>query len=93
MTSSMKYEQFVSKILERLLEELDRRFAGKKGQDGIVDLPEWMSFFAIDVIGELTNSESYGHVESGTDVGGIFAAMQEILTYFNLVSLQNMLAE
>ncbi len=80
MTSAVSYEPFVTSNLNKFFDHVDQRFAGKKGAEGIMDLPAWMTFFAIDGIGELTNSASYGLIEAGRDKDGIFAAMQSFLS-------------
>lgn len=85
MTSTLQYEPKVTKNLDRFLEHIDRRFSGMMGAEGVVDLPQWMMFFAADGIGELTNSASYGLMDAGKDVPGIYAAMLKAQNYFKVV--------
>lgn len=85
MTSTLQYEPKVTKNLDRFLEHIDGRFCGKTGTEGVVDLTQWMIFFAADGIGELTNSASYGLMDAGRDVPGIYAAMMKAQSYFKVV--------
>ena len=84
MSGIIRYEPFVNRTLDVLLEQLDRKFAGKKGSDGIVNLLRWMRAYAFDVISELTYGESHGFL-SGNDVDGIVASLHKSVYYGQVV--------
>ena len=61
-------------------------YADRPGTDGVVDLSKWLLYFAFDVMGNLTYSVKHGFIESGQDVGGIIAYVQDFLSYGFFVS-------
>ena len=85
LTALVQYEHFVNNIVTTFIQQLDKRFANKTGQDGIVDLPRWLHWYAFDVIGELTYGNAFGFLESGSDVENIIADTHGSLTYTHSV--------
>ena len=63
------------------LEQWDRRFAGKRGADGVIKLEDWLLYFSFDVIGELTYGSRHGFLESGYDSQGIINFLQGFAVY------------
>ena len=82
----MSYEPLIEKTINVFLEQLDSRFAGKKGPDGIIKLEDWLLYFSFDVIGELTYGARHGFLESGHDSQGIIAFLQGFAVYGSVVS-------
>lgn len=53
------------------LDVLHKLHAGKRGQEGVIDLYTSLLHFAFDVIGDLTYCTRHGFIESGKDLNGI----------------------
>nr|AFD18257.1 R2 [Sarocladium strictum] len=68
LSNVLTLESHVDATIKVLVEQWDRRFLDS--QDSI-DLADWLSFFAFDVMGTLTFSKRYGFLEEGKDVGGM----------------------
>lgn len=86
MSSLVQYEPYVDDTIDVFFEQLDKRFAGKPGPDGVIHLPTWLQYYAFDTIGELTYSSRHGFLESGKDVDGIIAYLSVYMNYLGLVS-------
>jgi hypothetical protein len=87
LSTLIQYEPLTNRTTTAFLEQIDARFAGRPGDDGIVDLSIWLRYFAIDVIGEVAYSSPHGLLEAGRDPHGIMPAMHKFLRYFSVVSL------
>ena len=81
LTTLVQYEPFVNSTIATFIEQLDNRFANKVGNDGLVDLPRWMHWYAFDVIGELTYGQAFGFLVSASDVDSIIEKVREFLVY------------
>jgi hypothetical protein len=57
MSSLVQFEPIVDSTIEMFLEQLESRFEGKLGPDGIYDLGTWLQYYTFDVIGELPFSK------------------------------------
>jgi len=77
MSAILKYEDFIQVSLDKLLEKF-KKYAGKQ-----VDLSEWTSALAFDVVGQLGFGESLGHLEAEDDVMGL---RKTIFDGFNMQS-------
>jgi len=86
LSTLVQYEPLVNRTIKDFLEAIDTRFAGKYGNEGVLDLSIWLRYFAIDVIGEVAYSSPHGLLESASDPKGIMPAMHKFLRYFSVVS-------
>ena len=77
----MSYEPLIEQTINVFLEQWDRRFAGKKGADGVIKLEDWLLYFSFDVIGQLTYGSRHGFLESGYDSQGIINFLQGFAVY------------
>lgn len=77
LSNIIKFEPHVDQVLRRLEEHLDE--LGDSGDP--VDFDQWFSFFAFDVLGEVTFSKSFGFVETGTDVRNAVANTKTLALY------------
>ena len=84
-TVAVSYEPLIEKTINVFLEQLDSRFSGKKGPEGIIKLEDWLLYFTFDVIGELTYGSRHGFLESGYDSQGIIASSQGFAVYGSVV--------
>lgn len=81
----MSYDHLIDKTIDVFLEQWDARFTGKQGSEGVIDLLEWLLYFAFDVTGELTYGSRHGFLESGLDSHGIIAYVQKFAVYGSIV--------
>ncbi|KAH7067216.1 cytochrome P450 [Paraphoma chrysanthemicola] len=78
MSSILKYETFIQRCLDLLLEKLRLH-----SQRGPVDMSEWTNAFAFDVVGELGYGSDLGMLKTETDVNGL---RKNIFTVFKILS-------
>lgn len=91
MSTLVQFEPFVDSTTTEFLNQLEKRFADRAGDDGICDFGAWLQYYAFDVIGELTYSKRLGFVDEGKDIDGIIAALERLLNYASVVSSQSSL--
>ncbi|OQE44528.1 hypothetical protein PENCOP_c002G03466 [Penicillium coprophilum] len=77
LSNIIKSEPHVDKILHCLKERLD----GLSKSNEAVEFDKWFSFFAFDVLGEVTFSKSFGFVETGTDIRNAVANTKALALY------------
>jgi hypothetical protein len=75
-TSATSFEPLVDDVLQCLLNQLDTRFAAN-GE--VLNLGEWVQFFAFDVMGTMTFSKRYGFLDNGRDVGGMLSTIVDFM--------------
>ncbi|POR37424.1 Uncharacterized protein TPAR_02369 [Tolypocladium paradoxum] len=71
----VQYDEKVNDTIAVFFKQLEARFVGRLGDEGVVDFPTWLHYFTDDAITRITYGESLGHMESGTDVDGILGFM------------------
>jgi hypothetical protein len=76
----------MSSPIREFLDQLRDRYATKSGDESVLDLGEWLQYFAFDVICELTYSKRMGFMEMGGDVEGIIKDLQWVLNYAAVVT-------
>lgn len=79
----MGYEGFVDecgRILSQRFEELS-------GSNLVINLGEWMQYYALDVIGAITFSERFGFLNAGEDMGGVIEANENRRMYATLAGI------
>ena len=86
MSSLLAFEPGVDDTVAVLLEELDRRYVGKKIDGDICDLGTWLHYFSFDVLGAVTFSKRIGFLQGASDVEGIMGNLEKDLAYFAVVS-------
>ncbi|KAI5810819.1 pisatin demethylase [Pyronema omphalodes] len=74
------YEPLVDSTIRMLGKRLDEFADGRE-----MDLGLWLQYFAFDVIGEMTFSKRLGFLETGTDVEGVIAGIEDSLRYSALI--------
>ncbi|KAJ5782637.1 hypothetical protein N7457_004411 [Penicillium paradoxum] len=67
--------------VDAILQCLEDRFDELSKQNGTVPLDDWFSFFAFDVLGEVTFSKSFGFVKTGTDIRNAVANTKALALY------------
>lgn len=77
LSNIIKFEKHVDAVLQQLEDRFDELC--KSGE--AVDFDKWFSFFAFDVVGEVTFSKSFGFVETGTDIRNAVANTKALALY------------
>ncbi|KAK7204357.1 putative cytochrome P450 [Myxozyma melibiosi] len=80
MSSVLELEAQVDSCSRLFMEQLGR-FAD---QDKVVNLGEWLQFYAFDVVGELSFSKKFGFLESGKDIDLMIHQLQKVLPLLTL---------
>ena len=83
MSSLVQYEPFVDNTTKLFLEQTRNVYVN---QTESCDFPQWLQFYAFDVIGEITYSKRHGFVEHNKDVDGIVAYLSWQFLYVAPVS-------
>ncbi|KPM41821.1 hypothetical protein AK830_g4711 [Neonectria ditissima] len=78
MTTLTDYEPLVDRTILTFFHQLETRYVDS-GQN--CPMFEWLQYYAFDVIGEVTCSQSFGFLEKGCDVGGIIEALNTTMDY------------
>lgn len=86
LTNILKYEPWVTDTIRVFMQAAEARFAGKAGDEGVINLHSWLGFFTADVISNLTYGKRTGFLESGTDVANIHAGIRKVFTPWLYVS-------
>ncbi|PKY06141.1 pisatin demethylase [Aspergillus campestris IBT 28561] len=83
MTSAVSYEPFIDACTAILVEELGQQ--SRLGET--VSIPQWMQYYAFDVISEMTIGASFGMMRTGGDNDGILQTIHSFLTYSSRMSV------
>ncbi|KAL4920602.1 cytochrome P450 [Aspergillus aurantiobrunneus] len=81
LSNIIKPEAFVDEIINTLKEQLDILVESGKS----VHLDKWFNYFAFDVVGEVTSSQSFGFVKAGNDVGNAIANARKLALYISVM--------
>ncbi|KAH7199160.1 pisatin demethylase [Fusarium oxysporum] len=82
MTALLSYEQGVDGQTAILKEEL-QRFSSQKQ---VIDLPQFLQYYAFDVIGVITVGKSMGMMESNSDTNGACRALDAMWHYASMMA-------
>lgn len=90
MAAMQQLSPFIDDAIEVLMAKMDAMAtaaqpAGNKEQRSIVDLGNWLHWFAFDVLGEVAFSRSFGFLEQGRDVDGAIHTIDESQRYNGIV--------
>lgn len=81
LSNISKTEPYIDNVLRIFKNQFD-----KLSDSGIpVEFQKWFSFFAFDVLGEVTFSKSFGFVQSGTDVRNAIANTGSLAYYISIM--------
>ncbi len=82
-TTVATFEPLTDSTIEVFLDELETRF-GPKDAGGLgkpFEALKWLSYFAFDVMSDMTYSQRHGFVKKGKDVSGIIGWVEKFLDY------------
>ncbi|KAL4965467.1 cytochrome P450 [Aspergillus stella-maris] len=77
LSNIIKSESYVDDITRILKTQLDALVDQKKE----IHLDKWFNYFAFDVVGEVTFSQSFGFTKAGYDIGGSIANARKLALY------------
>ncbi|KAL4892892.1 cytochrome P450 [Aspergillus ambiguus] len=83
MSALVTYEESVDMCNATLC----RRLAEFAETQTPINIPDWMQFYAFDVIGEITTSQSFGFMEQGWDFNTILQSIHETMVYGSRVGV------
>ena len=76
LSNVVTFESFIDEVLELLCKQIDQRYVKSQG---IVDLGDWLQYFAFDVMGTMTFSKRYGFLEQGKDVDAMIETIGQFI--------------
>ena len=76
LSNAVTFESFIDEVLEVLCKQIDQRYIVSQE---VVDLGNWLQYFAFDVMGTMTFSNRYGFLEQGQDVGGMLETIWQYM--------------
>lgn len=83
LSTLVEFEPLVDSTTHVFLDTLQERFAARRGK--VLDLGQYLQFYAFDVMGELTFSRRLGFLESGVDVDNIMESIYANFEYFSVI--------
>ena len=78
MTALVQYEPMVDATTEKFLDQTEALFSSK---NTVCNFPQWLQFYAFDVIGDITYSKRHGFVDRGEDVDDMIAYLGRMFSY------------
>ena len=81
MTQMVRHEHWVNDNVVLFIEQLRKRFVAKEGPGASMDVMEWVTYFSLDTIHEITFGEQAGFVEERRDVNGVIAGEHQMLAH------------
>ncbi|KAL2807762.1 cytochrome P450 [Aspergillus granulosus] len=81
LSNIIKSESYVDDIISALETQLDQLVESRKP----VHLDKWFNYFAFDVVGEVTFSQSFGFVKTGNDIGDAIANARKLALYVSIM--------
>ncbi|KAI0595398.1 cytochrome P450 [Biscogniauxia sp. FL1348] len=85
MTSILTMESLIDRTIDSLCEQLETRFMTGKNAGKTCDIADWIGYYAWDVVGEITFSQPFGFLKSGTDVKNMIHTAESVMHYFGIV--------
>ncbi|KAK0109972.1 hypothetical protein ONS95_002639 [Cadophora gregata] len=83
MTTLLSYEPFVDKCNATFCQKLSNFAADEVS----FDVPQWMQFYAFDVIGEISVGQSFGFLDGKREHDNILEAIHQSMVYGSRVGL------
>ncbi|KAL6231022.1 hypothetical protein BDW75DRAFT_244276 [Aspergillus navahoensis] len=81
LSNITKTEPYIDRCLQILRNQLD----GLAASGAPVHFQDWLSFFAFDVLGEVTFSKSFGFLEEGIDIRNAIANTGSLVYYISII--------
>lgn len=81
LSNIIQSEPYVDAVLELFIKHVDEHC----NSGTPIELNHWFTYFAFDVVGEVTFSKSFGFVQTGTDVGNAIANTRALALYVSVM--------
>ncbi|KAL4887261.1 cytochrome P450 [Aspergillus karnatakaensis] len=81
LSNIIKSESYIDDIITTLKGHINKLTETKE----LVHLDKWFNFFAFDVVGEVTFSQSFGFTKVGHDIGNAIANARHLALYVSVV--------
>ncbi|KAL8771982.1 MAG: hypothetical protein Q9209_002647 [Squamulea sp. 1 TL-2023] len=78
MSALVQYEPFVDDATMKFLEQTEAIFRSK---NATCDFPQWLQWYAFDVIGAITYSKRHGFIDNAEDVDGMVNYLGWLFSY------------
>ncbi|KAL1867101.1 hypothetical protein Daus18300_006500 [Diaporthe australafricana] len=85
MNNMLSMEGLIDKTIRSLCEQIENRFVDGKNAGKTCDIADWITFYAWDVVGELTFSKDFGFLRGGCDQMQLIQTAESIMHYFGVV--------
>ncbi|ETS74955.1 hypothetical protein PFICI_13439 [Pestalotiopsis fici W106-1] len=85
-TGVLALETHMDQMIQKLCEVLATQSSDKTGEGKVLDLGEWLLYFAWDLVGEITFSQPIGYLDKGHDFDGTLANADQTMDYFAMVA-------
>ncbi|GIJ88500.1 hypothetical protein Asppvi_007424 [Aspergillus pseudoviridinutans] len=76
ISSTTTFEPLVDEVLQCIRAKFEEKFTETQR---IIDMGQWLQFFAFDVMGTMTFSKRYGFLDEGKDVGGMLSTIVDFM--------------
>ncbi|KAJ5497539.1 Benzoate 4-monooxygenase cytochrome P450 [Penicillium fimorum] len=76
ISNTVTFEPLVDEVLECIHDRFDQAFCAT---EQVMDMGQWLQFFAFDVMGTMTFSKRYGFLDQGKDVGGTLGTIIDFM--------------
>ncbi|RLL97903.1 hypothetical protein CFD26_105311 [Aspergillus turcosus] len=76
ITNTTTFKPLVDEVLQCIRDRLEERFTATQQ---IVDMGQWLQFFAFDVMGTMTFSKRYGFLDEGKDDNGMLGTIVDFM--------------
>jgi hypothetical protein len=77
LSSLLRLEPLVDEVTESFVQHM-RKFTSRSS---VVDLGEWLQYYAFDVIGAITFTQTFGFLEAGSDYNHVIEGLDSGLKY------------
>ncbi|MCJ1473076.1 hypothetical protein MMC13_001726 [Lambiella insularis] len=81
----LAYENLIDRAMLLLCEQLETRFINSTNAGKICDIADWISYFAWDLLGEITWSSEMGFMKTGSDVKNMIYIGELSMMYLGLI--------
>ena len=82
LSSIIKAEPEVDQAVEQFKHQIDALVASGRS----IRLDEWFTYFAFDVVGQITFSQPFGFLEQGRDIGNCIATSHALIPYLGIMA-------
>ena len=82
LSSVIKAEAEIDQAIEIFDQQIDKIVTSERS----IELDTWFAYFAFDVVGQITFSQSFGFLEQGSDVGNCIKTSHRLVSYLSIMA-------